>query len=357
MPFYSDQQRRFFFAVIAPMQSWGLGAVTHAFLDPLVGKLGLKPEERDDIQKELEERVKDSRFIKVFKKTDVGRLEKADLTDVLRDKLEWMVADTLDTPTLRALGVREVVRVLTPAERKIRKPRFSKKSWGEERRNEDGAFTHHHNGIDIAADRGAPIRPARNGVVVYTGTRSGYGKVVDILGEDGHIHRFAHLDEYAVRVGDNVTADSYVGRMGVGFGAVHLHYEKRKPYHQKRDGTTPPYDDVQKMQPHEIKELKTARDVRFGFSQGGDPKSGKDKKGRALTPNTLNPTEEGVAIAERIHRDLVNLSLARNIVRKVMAEQKKDADKPATKPKPKPKAKPKPKPKPKGGAKSSRAAD
>lgn len=222
MPFYSDAQRRFFFAVIAPMRSWGMDAVARWFLDPMAKKLGWRAEEREDVVKEIQAKLGDSQFVGIFTRTDVGKIKKSTVTDAVKEKLVRLVADGLDVPLLNQLGAKQLGAWAT----KVPKPRHSVKSWGEERTSKAGVFTHHHNGVDInRVDRGTPVRAQRDGVVVYVGKGRGYDKYIDFMDRDGHIHRFAHLDEYTVDVGEKVTKGTYLGTLGAGPGGVHLHYE------------------------------------------------------------------------------------------------------------------------------------
>ncbi|PQJ95508.1 M23 family metallopeptidase [Chromatium okenii] len=49
-----------------------------------------------------------------------------------------------------------------------------------------------HEGVDIASARGTPITSVADGVVIYSGTRRGYGRVVDIRHDNGLVTRYAH---------------------------------------------------------------------------------------------------------------------------------------------------------------------
>lgn len=86
-----------------------------------------------------------------------------------------------------------------------------------------------HKGIDIGGPRGTPVRAAREGRVVFAGTRSGYGKLVVIEHDDGFATWYAHLRRYRVRVGEKVRAGERlggIGRTGRTTG-YHLHFEIR----------------------------------------------------------------------------------------------------------------------------------
>ncbi|MFH1387307.1 MAG: peptidoglycan DD-metalloendopeptidase family protein [bacterium] len=88
----------------------------------------------------------------------------------------------------------------------------------------------YHTGIDIRARYGAPARATANGVVTFTGWRTGYGKTVEISHGNGISTLYAHSSGFAVRPGERVKKGqiiSYVGMTGRTTGP-HLHYEVRK---------------------------------------------------------------------------------------------------------------------------------
>jgi len=88
-----------------------------------------------------------------------------------------------------------------------------------------------HRGVDYAAPRGAAIKAAGDGKVIYRGVKSGYGNVV-ILQHGGNITTlYAHMSKFAAkaRIGRRVQQGQtigYVGATGLVTG-VHLHYEYR----------------------------------------------------------------------------------------------------------------------------------
>lgn len=92
-----------------------------------------------------------------------------------------------------------------------------------------GKKTRMHSGIDISASEGTPIRSSSDGLVLFAGTKRGYGSSV-ILGHDSaHETLYAHMSKIKVRNGQFVRRDQligYVGRTGRVTGA-NLHYETR----------------------------------------------------------------------------------------------------------------------------------
>jgi murein DD-endopeptidase MepM/ murein hydrolase activator NlpD len=86
-----------------------------------------------------------------------------------------------------------------------------------------------HEGIDIAAASGTPIRAAAAGRVVYAGWMSGYGNLVAIDHGGGVSTAYAHQSSMAVGNGQLVSQGQtigYVGCTGHCFGP-HLHFEVR----------------------------------------------------------------------------------------------------------------------------------
>jgi len=98
---------------------------------------------------------------------------------------------------------------------------------------------HHrrHEGIDIGARQGTPVRSARSGHVIYAGNKiRGYGNMVIVKHADDYSTVYAHLSRFAPRMkkGDFVSRGEvvgFVGHTGHAFGS-HLHFEvrfKREP--------------------------------------------------------------------------------------------------------------------------------
>ena len=86
-----------------------------------------------------------------------------------------------------------------------------------------------HEGIDIAAPTGAPIRAAASGRVIYAGWMSGYGNLVVVDHGGGLATAYAHASSIAVGNGASVAQGqtiAYVGCTGHCFGS-HLHFEVR----------------------------------------------------------------------------------------------------------------------------------
>ena len=86
---------------------------------------------------------------------------------------------------------------------------------------------HHHNGVDIPAGTGTPIRAAGGGTVTFAGWRNGYGNTVIIDHGIGISTFYAHASRFNVTVGQKVSRGdviAFVGSTGRST-APHLHYE------------------------------------------------------------------------------------------------------------------------------------
>ena len=86
-----------------------------------------------------------------------------------------------------------------------------------------------HKGIDIATDHGTPIAAADGGEVICAEYSGSYGKLVQILHDNGDITYYAHCSSIAVTVGQRVARGeviSYVGSTGNSTGD-HCHFEIR----------------------------------------------------------------------------------------------------------------------------------
>lgn len=84
-----------------------------------------------------------------------------------------------------------------------------------------------HNGVDIAIPTGTAVKPVAQGVVVYSGTRSGYGNTVVVEHDNGIITLYAHNSRILVAQGELVTEESILalsGSTGRSTGP-HLHFE------------------------------------------------------------------------------------------------------------------------------------
>lgn len=88
-----------------------------------------------------------------------------------------------------------------------------------------------HEGIDIPARRGTPVKAARSGHVIYAGNRiKGYGNLVIIRHADKYSTVYAHLSKMRVKRGQFVSRGQRIGDVGRTGRASnnHLHFEIRR---------------------------------------------------------------------------------------------------------------------------------
>lgn len=89
----------------------------------------------------------------------------------------------------------------------------------------------HNDGVNIAAQRGSPVKAAENGVVVYAGNAlKGSGNLILVRHENRWMSAYGHLDNIDVRKGQLVERGSVIGKVG-STGSVstpQLHFEIRR---------------------------------------------------------------------------------------------------------------------------------
>ncbi|MBN1531518.1 MAG: peptidoglycan DD-metalloendopeptidase family protein [Spirochaetes bacterium] len=83
-----------------------------------------------------------------------------------------------------------------------------------------------HNGLDIMAPIGRPIKPIMEGIVIFTGWRGGYGNTVMIQHRDGYSSLYGHLSSIRVKEGEWVDKNSRIGTVGSTGRSTgpHLHF-------------------------------------------------------------------------------------------------------------------------------------
>ena len=87
-----------------------------------------------------------------------------------------------------------------------------------------------HDGVDIAAPEGTPIRAVEHGDVIYSDQLRGYGNMVILRHSGGIVSVYAHNQVNLVRDGQQVGRGEIIARVG-STGRVtgpHLHFEIRK---------------------------------------------------------------------------------------------------------------------------------
>jgi|SRR5436305_2874267 len=86
-----------------------------------------------------------------------------------------------------------------------------------------------HQGVDIAASPGQPVRASADGIVLVAGEQGGLGKAVFLAHGYGLTTRYGHMSAITVRPGQRVKRGDVVGRVGSTGRSTgyHLHYEVR----------------------------------------------------------------------------------------------------------------------------------
>lgn len=92
---------------------------------------------------------------------------------------------------------------------------------------------HDHQGIDLAAPAGTPVKAVADGTVTrIANDPDGYGNWVEIQHSDGSRSRYAHLSAFGkIKVGQRIGAGSVIGAVGSTGRSTgpHLHFEWRTP--------------------------------------------------------------------------------------------------------------------------------
>ena len=84
-----------------------------------------------------------------------------------------------------------------------------------------------HNGIDFAGKEGSNVLAVAAGVVTWSGSKSGYGAMVEISHGDGFVTRYGHNKRNLVEPGDVVRKGEVIAEMGSSGRSTgaHVHYE------------------------------------------------------------------------------------------------------------------------------------
>lgn len=92
-------------------------------------------------------------------------------------------------------------------------------------------FNIFHPGVDLGEGIGNSVKPIKAGTVIEVEhTKIGYGNTILIDHSKGLTSRYAHLSETEVNLGDFVTTDTEIGKVGITGHSTgpHLHLEIRQ---------------------------------------------------------------------------------------------------------------------------------
>lgn len=87
-----------------------------------------------------------------------------------------------------------------------------------------------HDGIDLAAPVGTPVKAAQSGTIIYAGDQKGYGLIAIISHENGLVTLYAHNHDLRVKTGQKVQSGQVIATVGESGRTTgpHLHFEVRK---------------------------------------------------------------------------------------------------------------------------------
>jgi len=87
-----------------------------------------------------------------------------------------------------------------------------------------------HDGIDLAAPLGTPIKTAHPGTVLYAGEQKGYGLIAIVEHANGLTTLYAHNRDLRVKTGQQVREGQVIATVGESGRTTgpHLHFEVRK---------------------------------------------------------------------------------------------------------------------------------
>jgi murein DD-endopeptidase MepM/ murein hydrolase activator NlpD len=87
-----------------------------------------------------------------------------------------------------------------------------------------------HQGVDFAAPQGSPVVAVADGVVTFSGRRSGYGNLIEISHANGYATRYGHNSVNGVSEGQPIRKGQVIGAVGATGTATgpHVHFEVRR---------------------------------------------------------------------------------------------------------------------------------
>lgn len=152
-----------------------------------------------------------------------------DTLDELKGQLEEM--DLLLTRQADAMN-----QLKTDVERQIAYQQALPNSWPIQGRITSGfgwrknpyssRLREYHEGIDIAAPYGSPIKAAGDGVVTFAGYKTAWGRIVIVSHGFGFVSQYAHNSSLLVKTGDKIKRGQIIARLGSTGRSTgpHLHF-------------------------------------------------------------------------------------------------------------------------------------
>jgi murein DD-endopeptidase MepM/ murein hydrolase activator NlpD len=84
-----------------------------------------------------------------------------------------------------------------------------------------------HKGLDFAGKKGSTVVAVADGVVTWSGRRTGYGNLIEISHGDGYVTRYGHNQSHLVELGATVRKGQQIALMGSSGRSTgpHVHFE------------------------------------------------------------------------------------------------------------------------------------
>jgi len=131
--------------------------------------------------------------------------------------------------SFKKLPKKEREKILYDAPIEVDRTRFSWPVDGQVFSNFGIRNGRRHDGIDIAAKTGTPIRSAADGKVVFSDRLSGYGNMIIVKHKDDFFTVYAHNSKNKAKKGENVKRGQLIAAVGSTGRATgpHCHFEIR----------------------------------------------------------------------------------------------------------------------------------
>jgi len=192
--------------------------VYHHSLEKLKGQMSYI----QDRSKDMARQAKIEPEADIDSQVGVGGPETVDKLSRAADQLEhqvMVIGDKLRAEQLRLATIPAGLPVLG----------YQSAGFGVRRNPFGEGGSEFHEGVDIAVEFGTPVSATADGVVIWSGPRSGYGNLVAIYHTNGLTSRYGHLSRIVVEAGQRIKRGDqigYAGSTGRSTGP-HVHYELR----------------------------------------------------------------------------------------------------------------------------------
>lgn len=176
----------------------------------------------ETIEEEDDTLLKGSR--RVVTEGEVGEYEISSLTEYNNGVL---VGESILSETVVSEPVAEVVKVGTKEVPGIGTGSFVNPTSGTLTSTYGGRWGRMHNGIDIGAPVGTPIKASDTGIVIFAGYQGSYGNLIKIDHQNGYVTYYAHCSSLSVSVGETVLQGQTIGCVGSTGNSTgpHCHFE------------------------------------------------------------------------------------------------------------------------------------